>query len=109
MEAAKKEAHDIFGAIAGHGMTLLGRRTLERQLAIAFAKQISLPGEEKVAAVLHCLRNHGCLVCASAGRDLLRECPCFRSLAKERTGEDLKAALSERMDALEASAFGGRE
>jgi hypothetical protein len=35
------------------------------------------------------------------GCDLLRECPCFRTLAKEKTAEELKAALSERLDALE--------
>ena len=40
-------------------------------------------------------------ICAVAGKDLLSECRCFRSLAKNRTGEALKATLAEKLDSLE--------
>lgn len=101
MEAAKKKAHDAIGAMADRALTLLGRPQPERAIAEAFAKKIPLPGEESIGSVVHGLRIVGVYICASVGKNLLYECRCFRALAKERTGEELKAALTEKLDDLE--------
>jgi hypothetical protein len=100
MESVKKKAHDAVGALADHALTLLGRPRPERVIAEVFAKKIPLPGEESISRVICNLRIVGVYICAADGKDLLEDCPCFRALAKDQTGEELKAALSQKLNDL---------
>lgn len=56
-------------------------------------EKIPLPGEEGISAAIHALRIFGVLICVQLGLDIVTDCPCFLSLAKEKTGEELKATL----------------
>jgi hypothetical protein len=100
MEQAKKKAHDAIGAIAGEGLDWLGRPELERMIAIEFAKKIPLPGDQGITETVHALRILGILICLQLGIDIVTDCPCFLPLAKEKTGEELKACLERKLNAL---------
>ncbi|MGH3565186.1 MAG: hypothetical protein ACRDRH_03965 [Pseudonocardia sp.] len=100
IESAQQWAHDAVGAMADHGLSWLGRPTLERRIAEAFAKKIPIPGEEALPPIIHALRVVGVWVCAENGRDVITECPCFLSLAKEKSTEALKEILLAKLDDL---------
>lgn len=101
MEWGKRTAHDAIGAMAREGLGLLGRPKLERMIAEEFAKKVPLPGEEEINATIHALRIYGIQICAALGVDIVNDCPCFLPIAKEKTGEELKAALQRKLSDLE--------
>ncbi len=101
MESVKRHAHDAVGAMANEGLGLLGRPTLERRIGQEFAKKIPLPGDKEIAAVIHALRITGIWVCVPNGVTyVLTRCPCFESVAKDKTEEELKKVLAEKLDVL---------
>lgn len=103
MELAKKSAHDAVGAMVNEGLGWFGRPTLERRIGEEFAERIPLPGDKEIAAVIHALRITGIWVCVPNGiRYVVTQCPCFDSLAKGKTEEELKKVLKEKLDVLEA-------
>lgn len=102
MELAKKGAHNAIGAMANEGLGLLGRPTLERRIGEEFARRIPLPGDKEITAVIHALRICGVWVCVPRGVIyVVTRCPCFVSLAKDKTNEELKKLLKEKLDALD--------
>jgi hypothetical protein len=101
MESMKKRAHNAIGAMANEGLGLLGRPTLERRIGEEFAKRIPLPGDKEIAAVIHALRITGVWVCLPNGVTyVLTRCPCFESVAKDKTEEELKKVLEKKLDVL---------
>lgn len=103
MESVKKSAHDAIGAMADEGLGFLGRPTIERRIANEFARRIPLPGDQEIAAVIHALRIYGIWICMPEGVDyVLTECPCFASLAKDKTKDALKELLKKKLNVLEA-------
>lgn len=102
MELTKKNAHNAVGAMVNEGLGLFGRPTLERRLGEELAKRVPLPGDKEIAAVIHSLRITGIWVCVPKGISyIVTRCPCFNSLAKERTEEELKEILKEKLDVLD--------
>ncbi|MGH4010233.1 MAG: hypothetical protein ACRDTH_19095 [Pseudonocardiaceae bacterium] len=102
MESANTSAHNATGAMANEGLRLLGRPTLERRIGEEFAKKIPLPGDKEIAAVIHALRITGVWICAPKGITyVITQCPCFSSLAKDKTEEELKKTLNDKLDILE--------
>ncbi|MGH3900740.1 MAG: hypothetical protein ACRDTA_21345 [Pseudonocardiaceae bacterium] len=84
------------------GLGWLGRPTLERRIGEEFAKKILLPGDKEIAAVIHALRITGVWVCLPNGVTyVLARCPCFESVAKDKTEEELKKVLEKKLDVLE--------
>ena len=104
MESCVKRAHDAIGAIADTGLDWLGRPTLERNIAVAFAKKIPLPGEDQIKATVQAIRIFGVLLCADKGLDIVNCCPCFWKLAEDKSKEELKEVLERKLDVLETSA-----
>jgi hypothetical protein len=101
MESVKKQAHNAIGAMANEGLGLLRRPTLERRIAEEFARRVPLPGDAEIAAVIHALRITGVWVCVPNGLAyVLTRCPCFASVAKDKTGEELKKVLEKKLDVL---------
>lgn len=102
MESVKKRAHNAIGAMANEGLGFLGRPTLERRIGEEFARRIPLPGDKEIAAVIHALRITGVWVCLPNGVTyVLTRCPCFESVAKDKTEEELKKVLEKKLEVLE--------
>lgn len=104
MESCVERAHDAIGAIADSGLDWLGRPTLERNIAAAFAKKIPLPGQDQIEATVQAIRIFGVFVCADKGLDIVNDCPCFWKLAEDKSKEELKAALERKLDSVATSA-----
>lgn len=103
MEFAKESAHNAVGAMVNEGLGWFGRPTLERRIGEEFARRIPLPGDKEIAAVIHALRITGVWVCVPNGISyVVTQCPCFDSLKKDKTEEELKRVLKEKLDVLEA-------
>ena len=101
MERTRKGVHDAVGAMAREGLGWFGRPTIERRIAEEFAKRIPLPGEKHVIAVIHTLRIYGIWVCLPNGINyVIVRCPCFIPLAKDKTEEELKRVLNEKLNVL---------
>lgn len=101
MERAKKSVHNAIGAMADEGLGWLGRPTIERRIGAEFAKRIPLPGEEQIVAVIHGLRIYGIWICLVNGINyVITRCPCFTPVAKDKTAEELKRVLSEKLNVL---------
>lgn len=94
------KAHDAVGAIANWGLNWLGTPTLERGIAVAFAKKIPLPGQDQIAATVQSIRIYGVFLCASEGLNIIDECPCFWKLAQDKSKEELESILEDQLDAL---------
>jgi hypothetical protein len=90
------------GKVVLRATKALGRPTREQEILAAFARKIPLPGDEQADAVVHGLRVTGVFVCLVGDGDVLRGCPCFRALAKDRTKEELTEILEERLDQIVA-------
>lgn len=104
MESANKSAHDAIGAMANEGLRRFRRPTLERRLGEAFAERIPLPGDKEIAAVIHALRISGVWVCVPQGVNyVVTQCLCFACLAKDKTEEELKKILKEKLDVLQSN------
>jgi hypothetical protein len=102
MERTKQSVHNAIGAMADEGLGWLGRPTVERRIGAEFAKRIPLPGDEQIVAVIHALRITGIWVCLPNGISyVVTRCPCFNSLAKDKTKEELKRVLNEKLNVLE--------
>lgn len=98
IESAQKRTHDAIGAMANQGLGWLGRPLLERRIAEAFAKKISISGEHAIKPTVQALRIVGIWVCADAGLDVTTKCPCFFDLAKGLTNDALlKDVLSHKL------------
>jgi hypothetical protein len=101
MERTRKSAHDAIAAMAKKGLALFRRPTLEQRIAAEFARRIPLPAEEHVVAVIRTLRIYGIWVCLPNGIDyVITRCPCFFPIAKDKTEEELKRALNEKLNVL---------
>ncbi|MGH3769839.1 MAG: hypothetical protein ACRDRW_00305 [Pseudonocardiaceae bacterium] len=88
--------------MANEGLGLLGRPTFERQIGEEFAELIPLPGDKEIAAVIHTLRICGVWVCVPRGIIyVVTRCPRFGSLAEDKTNEEFKKILKEKLDVLE--------
>ena len=98
LESAKSWAHDAMGVLARGVWQRLRRPEPERALAETLAKRIPLPGDEEIDEVVRCLRIVGVYVCLNGGSDVLA-CPCFHALAKEKTKDELRSVLEEKLDA----------
>lgn len=110
MEFAKKSAHNAVGAMVDEGLGWFGRPTLERRIGEEFAKRIPLPGDAEIAAVIHALRITGIWFCAPKGISyIITRCPCFDSLAKEKTEEELKGLLMEKLDVVMSQSRPGQQ
>jgi hypothetical protein len=102
LELTKKGAHNAVGAVVDEGLGWFRRPTLERQIAKEFARRIPLPGDKEIAAVIHALRITGVWVCLPNGVSyVVTQCPCFDAVAKDKTEEELKRVLKEKLDVLE--------
>jgi hypothetical protein len=103
MESCMERAHDAVGAIADKGLDWLHRPTLERNIAVTFAKKIPLPGEDQISATVQAIRIFGILLCVEEGLDIVNDCPCFWKLAEDKSKEELEAVLEHKLDALQTS------
>jgi hypothetical protein len=100
VEAVKKSAHDAVGKVVARATKALGRSSMEEEILAAFARTVPLPGDEQADAVVHGLRVTGVFVCLVGDTDILRDCPCFRALAKDHTEEELTETLEQKLDEL---------
>jgi hypothetical protein len=104
MESCMDRAHDAIGALADQGLDWFGRPTLERNLAVAVAKKIPLPGEDQIKSTVQAIRILGVFLCVGEGIDIVNYCPCFRKLAEDKSKDGLKEILERKLDMLETSA-----
>ena len=98
LEKAKTSVQDALGDLASRGFKAIRRPPHEQRLAAAFAKKIPLPGEDGLKSLVHALRITGIWICVAAGKDVVTQCPCFLPMAKDKTAEELKAALEKKLD-----------